>query len=208
VSDTLSVDLNRRSVHSIEVPERFETSDSFTIELTNHGEAAHVHLNLDDELSRAIALADGNHFIEAGRTRSMEASVDQRSRPVSGRLKVVTGYGAEADYVDVSLIPPDRQVEKSPVEVDERLAHPRPREEAETRSRGGGRDRSRNRNQRRSRGRDSGLPLRTIAAVSLVAFSLLFVVVGALIAGNPAVILGVGIVLVGIAGAALLLRQS
>jgi hypothetical protein len=208
VSDTLSVDLNRRSVHSIELPERFETSDSFTIELTNHGEAAHVHLNLDDELSRAIALADGNHFIEAGRTRSIEASVDQRSRPVSGRLKVVTGYGAETDYVDVSLIPPARQVEKSPVEVDERLAHPRPREEAETRSRGGGRDRSRNRNQRRSRGRDSGLPLRTIAAISLVAFSLLFVVVGALIAGNPAVILGVGIVLVGIAGAALLLRQS
>lgn len=207
MSDTLSVDLNRRSVHSIEVPERFETSDSFTIELTNHGEAAHVHLNLDDELSKAIALADGNHFIEAGRTRTIEASVDQRSRPVSGRLKVVTGYGAEAGYVDVSLIPPDRQIEKSPVEVDERLAHPRPREDG-PRSRGGNqtRNRSRNRNRTRTRGRDSGLTFRTIAAVSLVVLSLLFVVAGALITGNPAVILGVGVVLVGIAGAALLLR--
>lgn len=200
--DTLSVDLNRRSVHSIEVPERFETSDSFTIELTNHGEAAHVHINLDDELSKAIAIADGNHFIEAGRTRTIEASVDQRSRPVSGRLKVVTGYGAEAGYVDVSLIPPTRQVEKSPVEVDERLAHPKPREGSEPRSRGGNRSRTRS----PSRGRDSGLPFRTLAAVSIVVFSLLLVVIGALLTGNPAVILGVGVVLVGIAGAALLLQ--
>ncbi|WP_336344217.1 DUF7524 family protein [Halalkalicoccus ordinarius] len=202
--DTLSVDLNRRSVHSIEVPERFETSDSFTIELTNHGEAAHVHINLDDELSKAIAIADGNHFIEAGRTRTIEASVDQRTRPVSGRLKVITGYGAEAGYVDVSLIPPTRQVEKSPVEVDERLAHPKPREGSEPRSRGGNRSRTRTRSP--SRGRDSGLPFRTLAAVSIVVLSLLLVVVGALLTGNPAVILGVGVVLVGIAGAALLLQ--
>lgn len=206
MSDTLSVDLNRRSVHSIEVPERFETSDSFTIELTNHGEAAHVHINLDDELSKAIAIADGNHFIEAGRTRTIEASVDQRSRPVSGRLKVVTGYGAEAGYVDVSLIPPTRQVEKSPVEVDERLAHPKPREGSELRNRGGNRSRSRTRTRGPSRGRDSGLPFRTLAAVSIVVFSLLLVVVGALLTGNPTVILGVGVVLVGIAGAALLLQ--
>lgn len=199
--DTLSVDLNRRSVHSIEVPEHFETSDSFTIELTNHGEATHVHLNLDDELSRAIALADGNHFIEAGRTRPIEASVDQRSRPVSGRLKVVTGYGAETAYVDVSLIPPVETAEKSPVEVDERLARPKPRENRQPRRQ------NRSRNRGRNRGGDRGTSFRTIAAVSLVVISLLAVVVGALIAGNPAVIVGVGVVLVGIAGAALLLRS-
>ena len=198
MSTTLSVDLNRRSVHSIEVPERFETSDGLTIEITNHGEATHVHLNLDSDLSKAIALDGGNHFVQAGRTRTIEASVDQRSRPVSGRLKVVTGYGAETAYVDVSLIPPAETAEKSPVEVDERLARPQPRDNHQPRRR----SRSRNRS------RDQGLSLRTIAAISLVVLSLLLVVGGALIAGNPAVIVGVGVVLVGIAGAALLLRDQ
>lgn len=178
------------------MPERFETSDGFTIEITNHGEAAHVHLNLDSDLSKAIALDGGNHFVQAGRTRTIEASVDQRSRPVSGRLKVVTGYGAETAYVDVSLIPPVETAEKSPVEVDERLARPKPRENHQPRRRS------------RNRSRDQGLSLRTIAAIALVVLSLLLVVGGALIAGNPAVIVGVGVVLVGIAGAALLLRDQ
>lgn len=200
MSTTLSVDLNRRSVHSIEVPKHFETSDNFTIELTNHGEAAHVHLNLDSDLSKAIALDGGNHFVQAGRTRTIEASVDQRSRPVSGRLKVVTGYGAETAYVDVSLIPPVETAEKSAVEVDERLARPKPRENRQPRRR--------NRSRNRGRNGERGLSLRTIAAVSLVVLSLLLVVGGALIAGNPAVIVGVGVVLVGIAGAALLLRDQ
>lgn len=193
--DTLPVEINRRSVHSIEpAVERFETSESFTIELTNHGEAAHVHLNLDDGLSRAVSLDGGNYFVEAGHTRAIEARVDQRSRPISGRLKIVTGYGAETAYVDVSLVPPEEPPETSSVEVDEQLAVPQPREEPP--ATGGV-------------GTGVDLPGRTIAAVLVVAVSLLLVVVGALIAGNPAVILGVGIVLLGIAGAAvLLLNQS
>ncbi|MFC7007657.1 DUF7524 family protein [Halalkalicoccus salilacus] len=178
------------------MPERFETSDGFTIEITNHGEAAHVHLNLDSDLSKAIALDGGNHFVQAGRTRTIEASVDQRSRPVNGRLKVVTGYGAETAYVDVSLIPPVETAEKSPVEVDERLARPKPRDNHQPRRRS------------RNRSRDRRLSLRTIGAIALVVLSLLLVVGGALIAGNPAVIVGVGVVLVGIAGAALLLRDQ
>ena len=192
MTETLSVDLNRQSVHSIETSDRFEVSDDFTVELTNHGEAAHVHITLDADLSKAIAFDGGNHFIEAGRTRTIEAIVDQRSRPISGRLKIVTGYGAETAYVEISLIPPERRVEKSPVEVDDRLSKPRPREGPP------------------SGGSDLSLTSRskTIAAVSIVLISLVLVVVGALIAGTPAVIIGVGIVLVGIAGAVLLLRDQ
>lgn len=189
---TLPVDINRRSVHSIEPQLReFETSESFAIELTNHGSATHVHINVDDGLAEAISLDGGNHFVEAGRTRRIEATVDQRSRPVSGRLKIVTGYGAETAVIDVSLIPPEEPPEKVPIEVDERLAkpQPRPRDQPPHES-------------------ESSVPVRAIAAGALVVLALLVVVVGALIAGNPAVILGVGIVLVAIAGAAALLYRS
>ncbi|MFC6904314.1 DUF7524 family protein [Halalkalicoccus tibetensis] len=203
---TLSVDVNRQSVHSIEPEVRqFETSESFVVELTNHGSATHVHLNVDDGLADAISLDGGNHFLEAGRSYRIEASVDQRSRPVSGRLKIVTGYGAETAVIDISLIPPEESPEKVPVEVDERLSKPQPRQDSPQRSRGS--SGSRSRRSRTSRG-DDGLPMRVIAAGALVALALLFVVVGALIAGNPAVILGVGIVLVAIAGAAALLYSS
>lgn len=192
MAQTLPVDINRRSVHSIEPEVRqFETSESFTIELTNHGSATHVHLNVDDALADAVSLDGGNHFIEAGRTRQIEATVDQRSRPVSGRLKIVTGYGAETAVIDVSLIPPEEPPERVPIEVDERLAKPQPR--------------SREQPAKRS---ETDTPTRAIAAGALVVLALSFVVGGALIAGNPAVILGVGIVLLAVAGAALLLYRS
>ncbi|WP_122090095.1 DUF7524 family protein [Halalkalicoccus subterraneus] len=186
---TLPVEINRRSVHSIEPGVRqFETSESFTVELTNHGSATHVHLNIDDGLADAISLDGGNHFVEAGRTHRIEASVDQRSRPVSGRLKVVTGYGAETAVIDISLIPPDEPTEKVPVEVDERLSKPKPRTRDQP-----------------ERTTETTLPTRAIAAGGLVVLALLLVVVGSLIAGNPAVILGAGIVLLAVAGAVVLL---
>lgn len=188
---TLPVDINRRSVHSIEPGVgQFETSESFAVELTNHGSATHVHLNVDDELAEGVSLDGGNHFIEAGRTHRIEASVDQRSRPVSGRLTVATGYGAETAVVDISLIPPEKTPEKAPVEVDDRLSKPQPRVREQP---------------ARARRDESGGSLRAIAAGSLVVLTLLFVVVGSLLAGNPAVILGVGIVLLAVVGAAALL---
>lgn len=190
MTQTLSVDVNRGSVHSIEPQVRqFETSESFVVSLTNHGSATHVHLNVNDGLAGAIAIDGGNHFIEAGRTHRIEATVDHRSRPVNGRLKIVTGYGAEMAVIDISLIPSEETPEKAPVEIDERLSKPRPREQPTQQT-------------------DSNVPLRVIAAGALVVLSLLFVVVGALIAGNPAVILGVGIVLLGIGGAVALLYSS
>ncbi len=186
---TLSVDVNRRSVHSIEPQVRqLETDDSFVIELTNHGAATHVHLNVDDTLAETLSVAGGNYFIEAGRTRRIEATVDQRSRPVSGRLRIATGYGAETAVIDVSLTPSEDRAERQPVEVDDSLSKPRPRQQPEQ--------------------TETDLPVRAIAAGTVVVLALLLVVVGALVAGNPAVILGVGIVLLGIAGAAVLLYGS
>lgn len=194
---TLPVEINRRSVHSIEPGVRqFETSESFTVELTNYGSATHVHLNVDDGLANAVSFDGGNHFVEAGHTLRIEASVDQRSRPVSGRLKVVTGYGAETAVIDISVVPPEETPEKAPVEVDERLAKPQPRSRERPSQQTGTRS---------GTGSRTGLPTRTIAAGALIVLALLFVVVGALIAGNPAVILGVGIVLLAVAGAAALL---
>lgn len=186
---TLSVDVNRGSVHAIEPEVRqFETSERFIVSLTNHGSATHVHINVDDGLADAISLEGGNHFIEAGRTHQIEASVDHRSRPVSGRLKIVTGYGAETAVIEISVIPPEATPEKAPVEVDERLSKPQPysREQPTQQA-------------------ETAVPLRTIAAGALVLLSLSLVVIGSLIVGNPGVILGVGIVLLGIAGAAALL---
>lgn len=194
MSRTLPVDVNRRSVHSIEPHVReFETSESFVVELTNHGSATHVHVNVDDGLADAISLDGGNHFIEAGRTYRIEASVDQRSRPVSGRLKIVTGYGAETAVIDVSLIPSEEPPEKMPVEVDDRLSKPQPRSPDQP---------------QRSESSITGGSMKPIAAGALVVFSLAFVVVGSLIAGNPAVIIGVVIVLLALAGAAALLYSS
>ncbi|ADJ15072.1 DUF7524 family protein [Halalkalicoccus jeotgali] len=189
---TLPVEINRRSVHSIEPGVRqFETSESFVIELTNRGSATHVHINVDDGLAEAISLDGGNHFVEAGRTYRIEANVDQRSRPVSGHLKVVTGYGAQTAVIDVSLIPPEEPQERTPIEVDERLAKPQPRSREQP-----------------ARTTESAVPGRTLAAGALVVLALLFVVVGSLVAGNPAVILGVGIVLAAIGGAAVLLYST
>lgn len=186
--ETLPVEINRRAVHSIEpATTDFETAESFTIELINHGEAAHVHVNLDEDLSGAVSLNGGNHFIAAGQTHAIEVAVDERSRPVSGRLRIVTGYGAETAHINVSVTPPTEPAEGGSVEIDDRLSSPQPRSE----SGNGGPDGS----------------SRALAAAGLVGGALLVVVIGALIVNNLAVILGVGIVLVAVAGAALLLAN-
>ena len=113
------------------------------------------------------------------------------SRPVSGRLKIVTGYGAETSVIEISLIPPEKTAEKAPVEVDARLSKPQPR--------------SREQPPQRT---ETAVPARSIAAGAIVLLSLSFVVIGALIVGNLGAILGAGIVLLGVAGAAALVYSS
>ena len=118
------MDLNRRRLHDIEVPESFSAAESFAVDLRNHGEPVHVHLYLDDDLSTAAELVGGgNHYVEGGATTTVRVSVSPPADPVRGRMKVATGYGTESTHVDVELEAAGARTD--PVDVDERLARPR-----------------------------------------------------------------------------------
>lgn len=119
---SLSVELNTDRLHDIDAPPSFVATDTFTVDLDNQGEAVHVHLHLDDSLSRVARLSTNNHFVDAEATRPVEVAVRGVDEPVTGKLKVVTGYGNETEYVEVTVEPAPEQ--KSPVTIDERLAHP------------------------------------------------------------------------------------
>ncbi|MFB6155624.1 MAG: hypothetical protein ABEJ22_06985 [Haloferacaceae archaeon] len=103
---SLTVELNRDRLHDVDVVGSFATSGPFTVDLNNNGGAVHVHLHLDDDLSRVASLAAGNHYVEPNATRPVEVSVAQVDEPVSGKLKVVTGHGTETEYVTVTVEPP------------------------------------------------------------------------------------------------------
>ena len=118
----LSVDLNRDGLHRIAAPSEFETDGPFEIRLRNHGEAIHVHLNLDEELSAVGSLDETNHYVEPYSRRSVEIDTQRIDSSVTGRLKVVTSYGAESAYTTVTVSPPGTVTER--VTVDERLAKP------------------------------------------------------------------------------------
>jgi hypothetical protein len=123
VTESLRVDVNRTGLHTIEVDERFEADGRFTVDLTNHGESSHLHVHLDDDLSRIARLEAANHYVESGETRSLRVQVkNQREWPedvVRGKLKVVAGHGRETRFVDVVF---DRTTEDDPVEIDPELA--------------------------------------------------------------------------------------
>lgn len=120
---TLSIHINRDGLHHIDVAQSFETNDSFTVALKNHGAPIHAHLHLDDDLSEVASLAATNHYVEAEDTCHVAVTV--RDAPAQGKLKVVTGYGAESSYVDVKIHEPDEQRDSIP--VDETLSTPRRR---------------------------------------------------------------------------------
>jgi hypothetical protein len=125
VTDTLAVAVNENGLHTLEVQDTFEVAGPFVVQLANHGEAAHVHLNLDDRLSEVARIGATNHYVEAEETRHVEIEVrDSEHWPtdvVRGKLKVVVAHGQESHYVDVIL---DRTEEKQPVEVDPELSRP------------------------------------------------------------------------------------
>ena len=120
--DTLPVHLNRESLHSLDVPTAIETDGSFDVLLQNHGEAIHVHLHLDDALSRLASLDANNHYVQAESKRPVRVTVHGQGE-LHGKLKVVTSYGAETRYVDVDLVEPDESEQS--VQVDESLAKPK-----------------------------------------------------------------------------------
>ncbi|WP_280587453.1 hypothetical protein [Halorubrum sp. Boch-26] len=120
---TLSVELNGDAVHSIRAPDRFEATGPFSIALENRGRSTHVHLHFDDELDRALSIAETNHFVDDESTRRVHVTADDVDAPITGKLKVVTGYGSNARYVDVRLDPPP-DTAPDEVAVDETFTKP------------------------------------------------------------------------------------
>jgi len=105
VPESLHVELNAGSVHSIDAPRSFTAEGPFHIALHNTGGAVHVHLHLDDDLSRVSRVDEVNHYVEEGATKRIPIGVLPDRRPVTGRLKIVSGYGAEVSYVDLTVVP-------------------------------------------------------------------------------------------------------
>jgi hypothetical protein len=122
VTDTLVVEINRVELHSLEVPETFETDGSFVVELRNRGESTHVHLHLDDALSTIARAGAANHYVQRESTREVRVDVDAPDGTESrGSLKLSTGHGAVTRYVTVVV---DRS--RRTVEVDPELGKPQP----------------------------------------------------------------------------------
>lgn len=181
--DDLVVHLNRDGPHSIGVePRQFVTGDPFDIVLRNHGTALHVHLHLDDDLSPQATLGTANHFVEEDAVRRVRVTVDDPLDPVEGRLKLVTGYGSETEYVRIALR--DVEPEERHVRVDESLGQPTSREEPEPLL-------------------DAG----SLPTFALGAIAVLVAVVAAVIVGGPTAGLGLGIVFIGLIVAWALLRS-
>lgn len=180
---SLPVELNRGRLHAIEAPVEFTSDGSFYVDLSNHGEGVHVHLHLDDALSHVARLDESNVFVAGDTTSRIDVVVeDQPSAPVTGRLKVSTGYGAETTNVDVTVEPLEEQTRT--VAVDESLSKPKPKQPQES---------ALTKTLRSLPGPD---------ALPFVLFVLLAVViaVGAVVflgASSPAVLIGVGVVLGG-----------
>lgn len=123
----LTVHVNRDGLHSLSVPPSVEVNGPFDVRLVNHGEPLHVHLHLDDGLSRVGALDASNHYVEGDTTRVVRVDVDESAlgpEAIRGKLKVVSAYGAETRWVDVDLV--EDQDEDRSVTVDESLSKPQP----------------------------------------------------------------------------------
>ena len=130
MTESLPVRLNSDRLHDIQTGASFEATDSFRIALQNGDAPVHVHLHLDDALSTVASIPANNHFLDADATRQVDVEVHDGPRPVEGRLKIVTGHGAETDYVTVSVVEPEDR--EDVVAVDVALAKPPEREDPES----------------------------------------------------------------------------
>jgi hypothetical protein len=102
VPESLPIKLNGESVHAIEAPETFTAAGPFNLELRNDGGAVHVHVHLDDALSRGARLRNVNHYVETGETVRVPVGVVDGDG-VTGHLEIVSGYGAERERVEVTV---------------------------------------------------------------------------------------------------------
>ena len=120
--ESFTVHLNREGPQSIAAPQAFEATKEFNVYLQNHGTPLHAHVSLDRSLAAVARVATPNRYVEEGATRRVRIEVEDGDRPVDGRLEIVTGYGAETEYVSVTLRDPET-VEPE-VAVDKSLGQP------------------------------------------------------------------------------------
>ncbi len=183
MSGTLPIHINRDGIHHIDVAKSFAVDDSFDVSLENHGAPIHVHLHLDDDLSEVASLSATNHYIEDGETELIPISVHHG--PARGKMKVVTGYGAETSYVDIDIAEFDPSADEIP--VDETLSKPKQRSPQPT--------------------TDTSELTRNLPLVALGVLALVLVLgVGVLVDWGVALV-GAVVVLVGIGAAAYFLTQ-
>ncbi|WP_135805430.1 DUF7524 family protein [Halorussus marinus] len=190
MSENLTVHLNDDRLHDIRTATAFEATGSFAVVLNNGDAPVHVHLRLDDELSSVASIRANNHFVGADTARQVNVEVEDGPRPVDGQLKIVTGHGAETDYVSVSIVDPEESEET--VAVDEALAAPAPDRDRDDDADGG------------LGGVDPDLGANApLAALGL--FAVAVAASTALLADSAVVLVGVGAVIASLAAAGYLL---
>jgi hypothetical protein len=195
VPRTLSVHVSDDELHDIAVvTQSFETAGSFDVELVNHGRAVHVHLNLVEGLERGATLEATNHFVETETVRTVGVDVEEEALPASGKVKIVTGYGAETTYVDVTV----REAEDrdDTVDIDERLAEPPNADAAPA-------DREISVDSLTSAVSPGTAPVFALAGVALLVALLASAVVDGVVA-----LLGIAVVLVGVIAAGVILVRG
>lgn len=126
MTESLRVELNGDGLHAIDAPPSFSAAGEFYVVLENAGQAVHVHLHLDDDLSGVARLDGGNHYVEGGDSQHVHVEASPGPEPVTGKLKIATGYGAETAYIDVRIEPTPES--KPGIDVDEELSKPPKRE--------------------------------------------------------------------------------
>ncbi len=117
----LPVELNRDRRHEIRVVERYQTDGPFDVDLRNHGDGVHVHVNVAGGLAEVARVAESNPYVEADAAATVRIDVDPVGESVAGELVLATGYGGKETRVDVAVEPFEGANE---VPVGEDLAEP------------------------------------------------------------------------------------
>ena len=153
-------------------------------------------------MARGAELAATNHFVDTDAVRRVAVDVADGAPPVSGKLKVVSGYGAETAYADVTVEKPPggprtgtaELGEDGSVAVDEAVTERSPPPQSDG---------------TRASTVPKALPARENAPVAALAgVAVLVAAVAATLVDGIVAALGVGIVLAGVAAAGVLLARN
>lgn len=117
MTEELLVHLKREELHSVDVSASIQAHGSFEVVFINHAGSVHAHLQLDGDITEVARIQNNNPHIANNSRRSVRIHVDKSrlsDRPITGKLKVGTGYGAKANWVNIEL----RSQPKKATEVD------------------------------------------------------------------------------------------